>query len=195
MPKNSPMSDIQNNEAVKSEPAVWFAMSATFGRELKARDYLESRSVECFVPMRHAMVADRRSGRTRRLVPAVSNLLFARTTRRRLQEVKTGAPYLQYHTIPVEGRNVPIVVPDGEMERFMAVCRTLREELVYLSPDEVDLRKDTPVRIEGGAFDGVEGSFLKVRKRRGRKVVVIVRGVAAVMITEVSDGYIKVLDR
>ena len=152
------MNDIESKETVKSEPAIWFAMSATFGRELKAREYLESRSVECFVPMRHAMVADRRSGRTRRLVPAVSNLLFARSTRRRLQEVKTGAPYLQYHTIPVEGRNVPIVVPDGEMECFMAVCRTLREELVYLSPDEVDLQKDTPVRIEGGAF--TDSSYL-----------------------------------
>lgn len=177
----------------REEEAEWFAMSATFGRELKAKTFLEEQSVTCFIPMRYEMVKDRKEGKTRKLVPAISNLLFAYTTKKRLQELKSGLTFLQYKTIPEGGRNIPITVPEYQMQQFMSVCETLSEQLVYLSPDEVHLEKGTPVRIVGGMFDGVEGTFVKVNKKRKKQVVVYVQGVAAVMIDELSGGYIEVL--
>ena len=49
------------------------------------------------------------------------------------------------------------------------------------------------MRIVGGMFDGVEGTFVKVNKKRKKQVVVYVQGVAAVVIDELSGGYIEVL--
>ena len=46
-----------------ANPIVWFAMSATFGRELKAKAYLEEKDVECFVPMQYRLVRDRNGRR------------------------------------------------------------------------------------------------------------------------------------
>ena len=57
-----------------SEPTEWYAMSATFGRALKAKDFLESRSVRCFIPMKYEVMGDRVHGKKRQLVPAISNL-------------------------------------------------------------------------------------------------------------------------
>ena len=177
----------------RTEEPVWFAMSATFGRELKAKTYLESQSVQCFVPMRYEMVKDKRQGKIRKLVPAISNLLFAYTTKNRIQTLKTGVEFLQYKTIPEGGKNTPIIVPEYQMQQFIAVCETLNEHLIYLAPDEVNLEKGTPVRIVGSTFDGVEGTFVRVKNKRKKQVVVQVQGVAAVVIDEYSGGYLEIL--
>ena len=72
-----------------SEPTEWYAMSATFGRALKAKEFLESRSVRCFIPMKYEVLGDRIHGRKRQLVPAISNLLFVNTTRSNIQSLKS----------------------------------------------------------------------------------------------------------
>ena len=173
---------------------LWFAMSATFGRELKAKSYLEDHGLECFVPMKYDIVTDRRRCKSKKLVPAIHNLLFVHTTRERIQELKRGLDYLQYLTHSVDGRNVPIIVPDGQMQQFITVCNTYADNLVYLSPDEINLSEGTPVRIVGSAFDGVEGTFVKVKNKRKKHVVVLVRGIAAVMLAEFTNGYLQVLE-
>lgn len=176
------------------EPAVWFAMSATFGRSLKAKDFLESRSVRCFIPMRYEAVSDGKHGKERRLVPAISNLLFAYTTRSAIQALKSEVTYLQYLTRPEAGHRVPIIVPDRQMDHFIQVCDTYNEKLVYLQPSEVNLEKGTPVQIIGGTFDGVEGTFIKMEGKRKHHVAVLVPGIAAVVIVDISHGCLKVLE-
>lgn len=173
---------------------MWFALSATFGRSLKGKEFLESRSVRCFIPMRYAAVSDGKRGKERQLVPAISNLLFAHTTRSCIQALKSEVTFLQYLTTTEEGRRVPIVVPDRQMDHFIQVCDTYNEKLTYLNPSEINLEKGTPVQIIGGAFDGVEGTFVKIEGTRNRRVAVLVPGIAAVVIADITHGCLKVLD-
>lgn len=177
-----------------SETNVWFAMSATFGRALKAKEFLESRSVRCFIPMKYEVVSDGKQGKKRQLVPAISNLLFAYTTRECIQTLKSEVGYLQYLTRPEGARRVPIVVPERQMEQFITVCDSYNEKLVYLNPSEINLKKGTPVQILGGPFDGVEGTFIKLEGVRNRRVVVQVSGIAAVVIADITHGCLKVLE-
>lgn len=176
-----------------SEPVEWFAMSATFGRALKAKDFLTSRSVSCFIPMKYELLNDGKHGKKRQLVPAINNLLFVHTTRSRIQTLKSEVAYLQYLTRTEGTRRVPIVVPERQMERFITVCNTYNEKLVYLNPDEINLEKGTPVQIIGGPFDGIEGTFVKVDGIRNRRVAVLVPGIAAVVIADITKGCLKVL--
>lgn len=176
-----------------SDLPSWYAMSATFGRALKAKDFLESRSVRCFIPMKHEVVGDGKRGKVRKLVPAISNLLFVYAEREEIQALKSEVTYLQYLTRPEGARRVPIVVPDRQMEHFITVCDSFNEKLVYLNPDEINLTKGTPVQIVGGAFDGVEGTFVKVEGHRNRRVAVLVPGIAAVVIADITRGCLKVL--
>lgn len=176
-----------------SEPIVWYAMSATFGRALKAKDFLESRSVSCFIPMKYEVVSDDKHGKKRQFVPAINNLLFVCTTRSRIQALKSELTYLQYLTRPDGLRRIPIIVPDYQMEQFITVCNTYNDKLVYLNPDEINLDKGTPVKIIGGAFDGIEGTFVKIEGTRNRRVVLLVPGIAAVVIADITNGCLQVL--
>lgn len=176
-----------------AEGPVWFAMSATFGRQLKAKCFLAENGVDSFVPMRNQIVSDRYKGKVRRLVPAINNLIFVHTTKERIHYLKSLVGYLQYMTKPFEGRNIPIIVPDEQMEQFIAICNTYNEKVVYISAEEICLERGVKVKIAGGMFDGVEGLFIKSDKRK-KSVVVHVQGVIGVMIVELSDGYIQILE-
>lgn len=178
----------------ESDKLLWYAMSATFGRELKAKEFLEKNNVHCFVPLRCQLVKARGRDKVRKLVPAVSNLIFVHSTKARIQALKQEVPYLQYHTKPEEGRNVPVTVPDRQMDPFIAACNTYNEKMTFISPDEINLSEGTRVRIAGGTFDGVEGTFVRVEKGRQKHVVVLVEGIVAVVLAKVSDGYIQVLE-
>lgn len=174
-------------------PVQWFAMSATFRREIKARALLEAAGIECFIPMRYMPVTKRNGHKVKELVPAVHNLIFVRARREDIQTIKTDIPYLQWLTRPCDGKNVPIIVPDNEMEQFIKVTKDCNEQLVYLRPDEIDLKKGTPVRILGGPFNGVSGTFIKVRGHRSRRVVVMLQGIIGVAMAEVTPDLIEVL--
>ena len=172
---------------------LWFAMSAPYRRELIAKDYLDKKGIECFVPMKEALV-DRHNGvKRRQLLPAIHNLIFVHTTRERIKTLKQGVNFLQYHTRPQGGKNIPITVPDGQMQQFITICTANNENITYLRPEEIDIRKGTRVRVHGGAFDGAEGYFVKIQGKRNRRVVMLIEGITAVALTEISTDFIEVI--
>lgn len=171
---------------------VWYALSAPYHRELQARDWFVEQGIEVFVPMRYQLVTHRDGHKHRELIPAIHNLLFVRTTPLLMREVKPLIPIVQYLTTPVDGRNRPILVPENQMRQFIRVCDTYNDDLLYFRPEELNLRRGTPVRIIGGTFDGIEGIFIKVQGRRNRRVIVQLPGLLAVA-AEIHPDLIQVL--
>lgn len=188
-----------NPEATTSKPTdkdsqiVWFAMSAPYRRELKAKEYLQAKGIECFVPMVNALVEKRSGAKIRKQVPAIHNLIFVHTSKNVIQEIKRGVDYLQYRTMPREGKNIPIIIPDRQMQQFIAVTQTTNEELIYMRPEEVNIAKGTRVRVHGGAFDGTEGVFVKIQGKRKPRVVLLIQGVAAVALAEINTEFIEII--
>lgn len=189
------MSEINIEFNTNKEELVWFAMSAPYCKELDAKRLLEKQNVESFVPMCYEIVLKKGGAKSRELVPAIHNLIFVRTTRSIMQDLKKQILFLQYLIRPENGKNIPVIVPDTQMKQFITVSETHCEKLTYLKPDEVDLRRGTPVRIIGGTFDGVEGFFVKVRGIRSKRVVVSVQGIAAMAIAEIRNDLIEVLSQ
>ena len=99
---------------------------------------LEDKNVRCFVPMKYEIVDDKKQGKVRKVVPAISNLIFVYTTRENIQSLKAGLDYLQYLTMPQGGKNIPVTVPEKQMLQFMSVCETRDNRLVYVAPGEVE---------------------------------------------------------
>lgn len=190
---------MSNPEATTSKPTdkdsqiVWFAMSAPYCRELKAKEYLQAKGIECFVPMVNALVEKRSGAKIRKQIPAIHNLIFVHTSKNVIQEIKRGVDYLQYRTMPREGKNIPIIIPDRQMQQFIAVTQTSNEELIYMRPEEVNIAKGTRVRVHGGAFDGTEGVFVKIQGKRKPRVVLLIQGVAAVALAEISTEFIEII--
>ena len=174
------------------EEPVWFAMSAPYRREKKAQELLDSKGIDNYVAMHYETVV-RRGIKKRVRVPVIHNLVFAHCTRSEIDAVKRGVPYLQFHTTRVEGKNVPIVVPDAQMEQFMKVCDTFDDDLRFFGPGEVNLAKGTKVRILEGQFKGVVGTFVRVAGSRSRRVVVEVPLVVYVATAYVAPEDLEIL--
>ena len=99
--------------------------------------------------------------------------------------------YLQYITDTRSGQK--IIIPDNEMQRFIAVAGTYHEQLLYFRPDELNLSKGTKVRVTGGDFEGQEGIFLKVKGARDRRLVIKIQGVIAVAMASIHPDLIEVI--
>lgn len=172
------------------EISVWFAMRAIFRKEINTKKLLDKEGIESFIPMHYSLTI--KNGRKEReLVPAVSNLILVHATPTAIKEIKAKNRYLQYI---INSRNKEkIIVPDNQMKHFIAVASIYHEKMIYLKPEEVNLKKGTPVRILGGPFDGVEGIFMKIKGVRSRRVVVLIHGVAAVATAEIETDLIEVI--
>lgn len=172
---------------------VWFAMSAPYSKELEAQILLQSYNIESFIPLCYKIIERKDGCKMRKLVPAIHNLIFVKTTRTIIQEAKQRIAFLQYLTKPENGRNVPIIVPERQMQQFITVCKSQNEDLTYLSPTEINLTKGTRVKIIGGPFDGVEGTFIKIKGYKKRRIVVSLLGIAAVATAEINPDYIQII--
>ena len=174
-------------------PYQWFAMRATYKREFMAQEYLQSKGIEVFVPMKSEIRVVRGIKRKMR-VPAINSLIFVHAVKEELQQAKMGVEYLQYLTRKEEGRNVPIVVPERQMEQFIQVVMDDTIDMTYFSPDEVNLKIGTKVKVHGGAFDGLEGVLVKIKGKRKKQFFIDIEGLVAVNTVFENVELLEVVD-
>lgn len=175
---------------VEKETEIWFAMRATYRRETDAMRLLAKENLGCFVPMQYK-ISIKKGKKVRVLVPIIHNLIFIHACPSEVKRVKSMVAYLQYITDTRSGKK--IIIPDNEMQRFIAVAGTYSDHLLYFQPDELNLSKGTKVRITGGDFEGQEGVFLKVKGARDRRVVIAIQGVIAVAMATIHPDLIEVI--
>lgn len=181
----------------------WFVLSTSAGNELTKQRQLEERcGLRCFVPLyrvrrRHA------SGRFYyRTSVAVPNYVFVQATSVKLNRSRAVHPRLfdNLHIVRREKwsgdtcRMVPLIIPRGQMESFIAVAGNEQEHVRFLNPKELDLRKGDRVRILGGPFEGVEGVYMRLNKQHARYVVVQIEGISAVATTALPSVLVKKIE-
>ena len=166
------------------EKKVWYAIRVTYNRELKVKADLDARGIANFVPMQYRR-EERNGVMVNHLVPSVHNLIFVNITPSGMKEYReTSAMPIRYIMSRGErGTRHPITVPDSEMENFIRVAGTYKEDLIYLNPNPGDFSTGERVRIIGGEFAGAEGIFVRIK--RDRRVLINIPGVVAVATTHV----------
>lgn len=176
------------------EPVQWFVLNAIFGKEMQVRQSMSEKHFETFVPMRYA-IRETPKGKTRILTPAIHNLIFVHATKSAIEDFKAHDPRTIYFMTRKEGnRRLILTVPDVQMEEFIRVARHAEEDLLYFRPDEIRLEKGDRVRVHGGKFDGLEGTLLKVKGKRSKRVVVKLNDLAAVAASYIEPDLIEVID-
>ncbi len=178
------------------DPKTWFPMRVTYHREMKVKVELDLLGIENFVPMRYKVVESQNGGDTelrRVLVPAISNLIFVRSTQERMSELKRRNEvleplrYMMDHT--ATGEHTIMTVAGREMENFMRVASRTDDSVIFLDNETVVGKEGKRVEIMGGAFEGVTGVIRRVK--RCKRVVVKIEGVASVAIAYVPAGMLK----
>ena len=155
----------------------WFAVRVSYSRELALKAILDEENIESFIPMRYGIVM-KGGKRVRKLVPAIHNLVFIHSTRKRIDALKDeleGKMPIRF----IMNREYcrPVVIPDAQMRNFILVAGSYDEAVLYIESAELNLVKGQKVRITDGVFKGVIGEFVRIR--HDRRVVVNIEGVMA----------------
>ncbi|MBR5106374.1 MAG: UpxY family transcription antiterminator [Alistipes sp.] len=169
---------------------VWFAMRATYGRNLMAQRALELDKIESFVPMRKRTVKVGRRIKTD-MIAVVRDLIFVLGDKEAIQEAKSRIPYLHYIVRPVEGKNTPVEVPDEQMQQFIAVCNEMDDKAELLSGEEAHFEVGERVEVVNGSFKGHQGLLVKIEGKRSKRFVVAIDGVIAVAVLGITAKDIK----
>lgn len=162
----------------------WYAIRVPYGREMKLKAILDSIGVLNFIPMctSRKIVGDKE---TKVMVPAISNLIFIKSTQELLNELKIRLEAsVPFRYIMNRETRKPIIVPEKEMNSFIAVTRTMNEDLLYLTTINQTLANGSRVRVRGGVFNGIEGKIVRIK--RDRRVMVALNSDIAVV-----TGFIK----
>ena len=159
----------------------WFPMRVTYNRELKVKEHLDTIDVESFIPLRYEFVG-KGNDKKRKLVPAIHNLIFIRSTKQQLtylkQSVKELEPLRFIVRTTLDGNSEILHIPDRQMENFLRVASLQDDSVMFLQPGDYINKVGRRVLITEGVFAGVEGEIKRIKK--DRCVVVTIKGIAAV---------------
>ena len=67
---------------VTIDEIAWYPLRITYSQEMKVKEYLDKEHIESFIPMRY-VEKECQGKKTRQLVPAIHNLLFIHTCRKK----------------------------------------------------------------------------------------------------------------
>lgn len=184
--------------AVKPEDKCWYPMRVTYSREMKVKEALDALDVENFLPMQWRIVDDKKVYRKKKLVPAISNLIFIHASRQLISKLKTTRTalrplrYITAKAVTPANKSEILVVPDRQMENFMRVASVEDERVMFLDNNDFVNRIGQRVRITEGFFAGVEGEIKRIQGNR--RVMVRLEGIAAVAITFVPSSCIELTE-
>ena len=77
------------------------------------------------------------------------------------------------------------------MEDFIKVASTVDEDLIYLTEISTKLREGQTVKVRSGAFAGVTGKIVRIKK--SRRIMVELPGMLAVASTFVNPGNVEII--
>ena len=182
----------------------WYALRATYSRELKVQAHLQEKGLRTFIPMMwqrcpvkpgmttNTTSSPTGSGISRKLVPAISSLVFVYWTREGIDSyIRSFGDARPVNYYWDRTTNSPLTIPDKDMENFITVASTLDEDLIYLTEVSDKLREGQAVKVKEGPFKGVEGKIVRIRK--SRRILVELPGMLAVASTYVAPEEIEII--
>lgn len=183
-----------NSDNDTIEQPQWYAL-----RDLKrsnarepAYKVLSSEGIRVYTPLtiKNSVVGGRRVCRE---VPALSDLLFAHSTRSELDPLIDSISTLQYR-YRLGAYCEPITVPSNQMELFISAVGQSGGKASYYRPDEVTTAMvGHRVRIIGGPLEGHEVQLQRLRGTRRRRFWVTIPGYIAASV-EIDPEYLVLID-
>lgn len=165
----------------------WFVLRCTYSRELVAKRRIEQEGIECFVPVTYVRRRNAKGRFYRVEVPIVHNFIFVRSIKNEINRLKTEVlPYLRYIMVKDGDHRRVMTVPKRQMDSFIAIAGNADVSKVFLHSEEVNLSEGDRVRIVAGDLKGVEGTFMRLKGKRGKCVVVMIDGIIGVATAELE---------
>ncbi len=176
----------------------WYVFRASYGREYKAADIMIEDGTYAYVACRY--VKRKLGGKLRlTLESLVPNLVFAYTSADQAKQYVRHTPSLSYLEFyydhlsrNADGFNSPLIVPAAEMTNFILATYSHNEHVLVVTPSQCHFKSGDRVRVNQGAFCGVEGLVARVAGQQ--RVVLSLTGLGLVSTAYIPSAFIETID-
>ena len=135
-------------EKTDQNETKWYVLNLRYVRAASLAPKLGEAGIRAFVP------------------PVVTNLLFIRVSRSRIEEYLSRSPLSgKVYLMRSRSTGYPLVVRDADMDLFIRICDAAEEAPIIMTEPPV-LKIGDRVRITSGPFAGAEGNVVRMKKSK-----------------------------
>ncbi len=160
------MNDLENID--------WFAIRVRFHRvEIAARERLNKPDIEVYLPMEVRAVPTKCGGVCVKQVPIMSDLIFVKTSYRRVHDLCAAHKDMYYQSETIDGSKRAIRIPDSQMTQF--------QEFISGNYDNIDckitkLKRSEKIVVKSGIFKGSKIIFKEQRGKMTKEYIIEING-------------------
>ena len=174
-------------ETIKEKTKVkWYVMIA-YKQETEAEKVLSSEDGLEYYIAKHYIIQNFHGKKKQRLVPVIPNIIFVHASQVQIVKFKEKFNFIKFATWQTGEGLEYLVVRDNHMSDFIRVSESNEKSLTFYKPEEINLKKGEMVRVHGGKFDGIEGTFVRIKGKRSRQLVVLIPRLLAASIEVEPD--------
>lgn len=170
-------------ENVPSENKQWFVLRVSYGRIIKAKEFVVAKGLEYYVPLRYKEV--RKQGKKRIITESLlSSFLFVHATAEQVEtllyEIKVSTNesrnllnYYFDHTSQRQDnpdRNPPFTICDEAMNNFIRLTSIKSPHIIPVTSDNIQFKLGENVIVTEGEFTGIHG---RVARLAGQQRVIV----------------------
>lgn len=147
------MSDLDNVD--------WFVLRVRFQRAVKALERVAKPDIEVYLPMEMRPVSTKCGGECIKQMPIFSDMIFLKTTFRRVSEICAAYKDMYYLSESINGLKRAIRIPEAQMATF--------QEFISGNYDNIDckitkLKSGKKIVVKSGVF---KGSTIVFKEEKG----------------------------
>ena len=178
--------DVKDGVSVENalvEKRQWFVLRVSYGRVLKAKEFVEAKGLECYVPLRYKEV--RKQGKKRIITePLLTSFLFVHATAEQVEilihdnkvvtnESRALLSYYFDHTIHRQENpycNPPLTIQNEAMNNFIRLTSIKNPHVIPITSETIMYKLGDEVVVTEGEFIGIHG---RVARIAGQQRVVV----------------------
>lgn len=187
IPRTSSTSDnTRNGVSVENVPAgnkQWFVLRVSYGRIIKAKAFVESKGLECYVPLRYKEI--KKQGKKRIITePLLPSLIFVHASAEQVEillhdnkvvsnESRALLSYYFDHTTNRQNNprhNPPLTIRDEAMNNFISLTSIKNPHIIPVTSNNIQFKLGDNVVVTEGEFKGIHG---RVTRIAGQQRVVV----------------------
>ena len=162
-------------ENVSSGNKQWFVLRVSYGRIIKAKAFVETKGLDCYVPLRYKEV--RKQGKKRIITePLIPSFLLVHASAEQVDSLlqdKSIKPlenrallsYYYDHTSHCENsptKNPPLVISDAAMDNFIRLTSIHNPHIIPVTSENIKYKLGDEVVITEGEFKDIRGRVTRI---------------------------------
>lgn len=170
--------DVRNGVSVENvldASKQWFVLRVSYGRIIKAKAFVESKGLECYVPLKYKEI--KKQGKKRIIsTPLLPSFIFVYATAEQVEallhdnkvvanESRALLSYYFNHTIHRQDnpdRNPPLTIRDEAMNNFIRLTSIKNPHIIPVTSNNIQFKLGDNVVVTEGEFKGVHGRVARI---------------------------------